>query len=994
MKLHFEDDLDYQLAAVRSVVDLFAGQEISRSEFSFALAGADGQGVLGRKENELGIGNDLRLADEQLLENLKKVQLQGGLALAEQLKSRDFTIEMETGTGKTYVYLRTVFELYKNYGFSKFMIVVPSVAIKEGVNKTLEITRGHFEGLYPEAKGYEFFQYDSGKLGRIRNFAISDTVQIMVATVGAINKKSVNNLYKEHEALGGESPLALIQATNPILIIDEPQSVDGGLQGKGKEALEQMRPLCTLRYSATHSEKYNRIYRLTPIDAYELGLVKTIEVASLDIQDAFNAPYVRFVEAKNIRGSVIAKVELDIQHKKQVRREIITVEDGDDLSLVTSRDVYRDIRIGAICRIKGQEYLRLTGRIDVTLRLGEDYGGINKDERARLMLRRTIKEHLDKELRFKESNLRVKVLSLFFIDKVEYYRGKNAEINAREGKYAKIFAEEYKKLANDPAYHTLFSRIDYDADISELHNGYFSQDKKGGWQDTAENNAVNRENAERAYNLIMKDKEKLLSFESPLKFIFSHSALREGWDNPNVFQICSLRDMGSERERRQTLGRGLRLCVNQEGQRLRDRSVNTLTVIASESYEEFAEKLQKEIEEETGIHFGIVEEGQFAAIPIKGENGEPASLGMTVSREVYAFLRARDFIDNNGKVQDRLRTALKNNALILPDSVAAYKDAVTDILKKLAGKLDIKNANERCNVSLNKERFLSEDFKQLWERIKYKTHYRVDFNNEKLIEKAVAELRDSPHIVSARARFRTAKLDIDEGGIAAQRRSESEFSKLHEENMPLPDILSQLQDKTQLTRHTLVRILCESRRLGDFKRNPQQFIDTAAESLNRAKRSCLVDGIKYQKLGDQSYYAQELFEIKELSAYLNSMLPARKSIYESVIYDSAGVEKSFAEDLEANEAVKLYVKLPDWFKISTPLGSYNPDWAILIEKGGQERFYFVVETKDSLFSSGLRGNEVGKIQCGEKHFSAIAAADNPAKFKHARTLDDVIKATE
>lgn len=992
MKLHFEDDLDYQKTAIDSVVELFKGQEICRSEFTVTHRHDDGpQALLGLSENQLGIGNRLQLVDDELLENLRNIQIKNGLSPTDNLASGDFTVEMETGTGKTYVYIRTIMELHKNYGFTKFVIVVPSVAIKEGTNKTLEITREHFEALYPTAKGYEFFQYNSSKPGQVRNFATSSNIQIMVTTVGAINKKDVNNLYKENENTGGEKPIDLIKATNPIIIVDEPQSVDGGIKGQGKKALEAMNPLCTLRYSATHVDKHYMVYRLDAVDAYERGLVKQIEVASLEVDGGYNKPYVKLIEAKNVRGSITAKIELHVQRGQNIKPEILTVEDGDDLEQIANRAIYENMQIGTITCGKDNQSIEVKSPgTDAVLYPSDAIGGVDSDELKRLMIRRTIKEHLDKEMYFARQKLPIKVLSLFFIDNVAHYRSYDEDGNEVPGKYAEMFEEEYLKLAKHPDYQTLFEKVDLSIGASEVHNGYFSIDKRKRWTDTSENNQANRDNAERAYNLIMKDKEKLLSFDTKLKFLFSHSALKEGWDNPNVFQICTLREMGTERARRQTIGRGLRLCVNQEGLRLRGNDINTLTVIASEGYEKFAENLQKEIEQDTGIRFGIVEKHQFAAIQVQDEDGSLSPLGVYTSAKIWEFLNQQGFVDNKGKVQDTLREALKAGDFQLPEEFENQKDAVEGILKKLAGKLDIKNADERDIIRLNKERFLGEDFKSLWDRIKYQTTYRVNFNNEKLISDAAVAIEKCPPITKTRAQFRKAGIDIGKGGVKAEETSVSGFTTIHENDIELPDIITNLQDKTQLTRSSIVKILTESRRLQDFMRNPQQFIDMATEAINRTKRLALIDGIKYHKIGDEHYFAQELFEQEELKGYLKNTVKAEKSVYERVVYDSAGVEKNFAEDLENNEAVKVYAKLPPWFKVPTPLGSYNPDWAILIEDEGQEKLYFVVETKGSNWWDDLRHKEGAKIRCGEKHFDEIATDNNPAEYIKATSVKDVM----
>lgn len=1007
MKLHFEDNLDYQLEAIDAVVDLFKGQEDSRSEFTVVLAEHAQRSIkMGQAENEKGFGNQLRLVDEEMLANLRAVQLRHGLPPSEELAANDynFTVEMETGTGKTYVYLRTIMELHKQYGFTKFVIVVPSVPIKEGVYKTLQITREHFESLYPMAKGYEYFLYDSANLSPIRGFATSSNIQIMVTTVGAINKKDVNRLYKSHEDLNDDRPIELIQATRPILIVDEPQSVDGGLKGAGKEALDRMHPLCTLRYSATHVDKHHMVYRLDAVDAYNRNLVKGIEVASLEVEGAHNKPYVRLVSTHNQRGSVLAKIELDClsRSERTVKRQVITVEDGDSLDELTKRDIYEGMSIGTITCGKNNESmeLRAPNQELPPLRPGDTFGAVHPDDIIRLMLRRTIKEHLDKESQFARQEKPIKVLSLFFIDRVEFYR----KSDGTKGKYALMFEEEYRRLAKLPDYQNLFYQVDLDTAANEVHDGYFSVDKnnKKVWDEfdldekgEIKSNQRSREQAERSYNLIMKDKEKLLSFETPLKFIFSHSALKEGWDNPNVFQICSLREMGSDRERRQTLGRGLRLCVlsdgKEKGRRIKDKDVNTLTVIATENFEQFAENLQKEIEKDTGIIFGVVEKHQFAAIQTLDEQGNPTPLGVAQSEQIYTFLKEQGFVDNKGKIQDSLRAAIKVGTFQLPEPFQEQQKPVEDLLKKLAKNLEIKNADERKTIRTRQAVLHSDEFKALWDRIKYKTTYRVYFDNDALVSECAKALRDAPPITKTRARFIKADIAVDKGGVTGNQTSTSAFNTVSEVGIDLPDILTELQNKTQLKRGTLVDILLQSSRLEDFKRNPQQFLEIASEAINRSKRYQLVDGVRYRRLGDQEYYAQELFEHEELKGYLKNTLAAQKSVHEMIIYDSQGVEESFARSLEENEAVKIYAKLPGWFKVPTPLGDYNPDWAVLIEQQGEERLYFVVETKGSIWLSDLRHQEGGKIACGKRHFQEIATLmENPAQYVQAKTLNEVM----
>lgn len=988
MKFKFEPNLDFQLQAVNAACDLFRGQEVCRTEFTVTGDEANVQEKMGFVKDDLGVGNRLTLSDEEIHKNLNEIQLRNGLPPSSSLNSGDFTIEMETGTGKTYVYLRTIFELNKRYGFAKFVIVVPSIAIKEGVYKSLRVTEDHFRSLY-SGTPFEYFLYDSSKLGQVRNFATSPQIQIMVVTVGAINKKDVNNLYKDSEKTGGEKPIDLIKATKPILIVDEPQSVDGGLEGRGKEALGAMNALCTLRYSATHVDKHHMVYRLDAIDAYERKLVKQIEVAAATVEDAHNRPYIRLISTSNKRGVISAKVEIDAETADgKVRRIERRVQDGDDLEQETGRAVYRDCRIGEIRVGKGNAFVEISVPSgECFLQEGEAWSDANATGIQRQMIRRTIREHLDKEKRLRLHG--IKVLSLFFVDAVERYRRYDDMGKPVKGDYARIFEKEYRRLARHPDYLSLFEEVDLERDSVRVHDGYFSIDKKGGWVDTAENNQVNRDNAERAYNLIMKEKEKLLSLDVPLRFIFSHSALREGWDNPNVFQICALRDIQTERERRQTIGRGLRLCVNQNGERVRGFEVNTLTVVARESYEEFAENLQREIEKDTGIRFGVIEPHQFAHIPVVGEDGEAGILGFDKSQVLYDHLRAAGHISAKGHIQDSLRQALKADSLAIPDELASQRAGVVAVLCKFAGRLEVKNADERQTVRPRQAVLDSGEFKELWDRIKHKTSYRVAFNNEALVEKCASALRGAPTIPKTRLQWRKADIAIGQAGVEATEIAGSATVVIEEAETELPDLLTELQDRTQLTRRSVYRILTGSRRLNDFKRNPQKFIELAAKTINRCKQRALVDGVRYRRIGDDAYYAQELFKQEELTGYLRNMLDAEKSVHTKVIYESE-IERRFADQLEKNVAVKVYAKIPGWFKVPTPLGSYNPDWAVLIDSDAGERLYFVVETKGSTLLGDLRFTESAKIECGKKHFKSLEIREDAARYEAATTVEELL----
>jgi type III restriction enzyme len=989
VKLHFEPDLDYQLQAIEAVCDLFRGQEICRSEFTVSSGAATSQHSLGIAENDLGIGNKLVLTDDVLLANLRDIQTRNALPASPSLESGDFTVEMETGTGKTYVYLRTILELNKRFGFTKFVIVVPSIAIKEGVYKTLQMTEDHFRALYAGTPS-SYFLYDSAKLGEVRNFATSSSVQIMVVTVGAINKKDVNNLYKESEKTGDERPVDLIRATHPIIIVDEPQSVDGGLKGAGKTALAEMHPLCTLRYSATHKNTHHMVYRLDAVDAYERKLVKQIEVASATVQGAHNSPFVQLISVTSRGGDVSARVIIGVQGAGGVERKEVTVHDGDDLEILSHRALYNGYRVGdlSVGRDSQSMELRTPGN-DLFLTPGQAWGDVDPLTVQREMIRRTIREHFDKELRLRPRL--IKVLTLFFVDAVERYRKYDEDGNPIKGPYATIFEEEYNRLARHPDYRQLSEDRDHAAE--DVHNGYFSIDKKGGWTDTREGNQTDRDGAELAYHLIMTEKEKLLSFETPLAFIFSHSALREGWDNPNVFQICTLRDIHSEQERRQTIGRGLRLCVDQSGARVRGFDANTLTVVATESYEKFAAGLQKEIEDATGIRFGVVEAHQFAGLTAKGEDGAERTLGPDASTMIWEHLRAQGYINAEGLVQNGLRLALRDDTLSVPESVADQRDAIAAVLRKVAGRVEVLDADQRRTVKPRKAVLLSDEFKALWERIKYKTTYRVEFDNEQLIKACIRELSGVPPISRARLQWRIADIAIGKAGVEAVERAGASSVTLQQTGIDLPDILTELQDRTHLTRRTIQRVLSESGRLDDFRQNPQAFIELAAATMLRCKRSAIVDGIQYRRLGDEYYYAQELLD-KETVGYVRRMIEdsQKKSAYDHIVHESE-VESNFAKRLELESSVKVFAKLPGWFIVRTPLGPYNPDWAVLIEEDGRERLYFVVETKGSSAADELREVERAKIACGHAHFTALRVMEPPAEYVVASTFQDLIDRT-
>lgn len=973
--LKFDANLGFQLEAIQAITDIFDGQKVCQSNFTVRKTEVEEN----LNEKPQGYANELQLIDEELAENVHAVQLRNGLEQSSEalVRTKSFSIWMETGTGKTYVYLRTIFELNKLYGFTKFIIVVPSLAIKEGVKCSLDLMSGHFKAQYNNVP-FDYFIYDSGDLSKVRNFAVSSNIQIMIINIDAFRKAVVdpakeskaNIIHRYHDKMLGK-PIDFIASCNPVVIIDEPQSVDN--TDKAKEALALLNPLCTLRYSATHRKKdrFCMMYKLDSVDAYDQKLVKQIEVAGLSVQNSHNKAYIRLISTGNKNGAVTARMELDVLSKGQVTRKTITVKNGDTLFTKSGkRSLYDGWQIDDISCREGDEYVRFLNQ-EEPLRLNQVEGGVDDEAARRLQIRKTIEEHLDKELRLR--HLGIKVLSLFFIDRVDNYRVYDENGNSGKGKYARWFEEEYRRAIGKSKYDTLFQDVDTATLPEKVHDGYFSIDGKGHSVDTSENTEKERANAERGYQLIMKNKKLLLSFDSPVKFIFSHSALKEGWDNPNVFQICTLNEISSDMRRRQMIGRGLRICVNQEGERVPGFEVNTLTVMANESFKDFADNLQHEIEEEEDIRFGLVEEHTFANITIAGADGKREYLGLEKSEKIYQFLKEQHYISNTGIVQSGLKEALKNDNVTYPADVAEHGRLISAVLKKIAGDLNIKNKDRAKPVVLNKERFLSPDFKELWDRIKYKTTFRVDFDPAALVRECASTLADESRLVVTYPKYiyGKGKVNVTQGGVTITDEKGSTFPfDFHD--FKYPDVISYLQNETNLTRRSLADILIDSGRLEDFKKNPQMFIDGAIAIIKDVMSKFIVDGIKYHKLGDSEIWAQKLFESEELTGYLDqNMIPTpNHGIYDYTVYDS-DIEREFAEKLDASGDVKVFAKLPDWFKIPTPLGTYNPDWAILIEKDGRNRLYFVVETKGVDLFGQLPPPQQAKIKCGEAHFKAI-----------------------
>lgn len=1034
MKLKFKNQ-NFQTDAVNAVADLFGGQEILKSTFEIAQ---DRQ--ISLIENDLGIGNGMRISVNRLNENMHEVQKRGNLPLTDiEDDNLSFCIEMETGTGKTYVYTKTIFELNKRYGFTKFIIVVPSVAIREGVYKSFEITKEHFQNQYDHVP-YRFFIYNSSKLNEVRQFAVSSSIEVMIINIDAF-KKSENIINQAQDKLNGETAMRYIQDTNPIVIIDEPQSVDN--TPKAKEAISSLNPLCVLRYSATHREKINLLYRLTPVDAYQMGLVKQICVSSNTVANDFNKPYIKLISVSNENGFK-AKLEMDIKNKDGVvSRKIVTVKPNDDLYLVSgNRELYEGYSVAGIDCTPGAESVEFSNTEYVAL--GKAIGAVDENIIKEAQIRRTIQTHLDKELRYTEKG--IKVLSLFFIDEVKKYRSADGE----KGIYAKMFEKCYEELINKPKYAPLKEK--FPASCDKVHNGYFSQDKKGTFKDTKGDTLADYD----TYNTIMKDKEWLLSFDCPLRFIFSHSALKEGWDNPNVFQVCTLIEQKSTFTCRQKVGRGLRLCVNQDGERIEDKNINILHVMANESFAEFADTLQKEIETETGVKFGVLQISLFSGmkytdtvsekkpvtkeeavkivekikqtetvsnvecgmynVEIKDENNistlytihstsdrvtvddimsKPILQQKTVEKtvtydeaqELMQHFEDKGYVTKSGKMKDTMKNALLTGTLDLPKKFEAARERLESVMKKADNKVPIRDASKEVVVHLKKQAMLSPEFMELWNKIKQKTAYRVQIDTDKLAQNCVEELKNMPPIPKARLVTQTADIHIQNPGVTYTER-EFRTADIEDTYSSLPYILGIISEETLIKKSTVARILTESGRIQDFLNNPQAFTEKCLEIVRRNRHALAIDGIKYVKLAGQEYYAQEIFDSSELVANLDkNAVAVNRSVYDYIIYDSSTIEKPFAKALDDDPDVKMFFKIPDRFKIDTPIGTYNPDWAVYLDRDGEQKLYFILETKgtDNLFD--LRNPERLKIHCGMEHFKAL---QNDVEMKVATKWKEVL----
>jgi type III restriction enzyme len=870
---------------------------------------------------------------------------------------------METGTGKTYVYLRTIFELSEKYNFKKFIILVPRVAIREGVSTSIRLMKQHFRDLYP-GQPFDFSVYSGASAEEVQSFATSTNVQILVMTIDSIRgDKNSRVIHQTRDKLNGLRPIDYLKASHPIVIMDEPQNMESVLS---QTSIQELDPLATLRYSATHRKLRNVLYRLDPVDAHDLGLVKQIVVAEVLQQGTDAKPYIKLVDVS--RDPWVAKIELlcrkaDGSIEKQVKK----IKQGQDLAVVSGYSAYaNNWRVNEISLDPPSVELTNHGLLNV----GEEIGG-NSDSIYREMIRETIREHLRKEELLRSQN--IKVLSLFFIDKVANFLGEGTNNHDADGPFVKWFDELLlEERAKSDTWKALLPQ-----DPHELRSAYFSQIKRGK-NTTYQDSSGETKADDDAYDLIMRDKERLLDQSEPVRFIFSHSALREGWDNPNVFQICTLREMGKETERRQTIGRGLRLPVNQDGERIGDRGICQLTVIANESYLEFAKNLQSDYVK-AGVEIGKIRIQEFSKIVLFSDDenfAEDDRFGFDRSQEIYNHLTSNGFI-KEGLITAKYQPNELGFTLNLPSFYAPYEAEIVDIIGRASMERYVKPASKRQARRLNKQLFDDPVFEEFWHAISRRTTYRVSVNREKLVEQAVKAIKAAPEIDPLSIHVTKAGVKIVRGGTKASETS-SRIAELRG-TYELPDIIAELQESTSLTRKTIVEILCESGRLQEFIDNPNDYIQMVKVRINNVMATLVIDGIQYEQISGSVYELRELQKdgLEEKDRFIDQLYEVQnrqKSDFDYLVLDSAP-EREFAKLLDSREDVRLFMKLPAKFKIPTPVGDYNPDWAILKQVDGQDRIYMIRETKSTLDEMKRRPLENAKIESAKKHFEAIGISD-------------------
>lgn len=1011
MKLRYKHQR-FQTEAALAVANAFTGQPKSDGQSDHIVDQGVNQNLFVVK----GFGNkNVILAPEAVCENVRAIQTEQGLKPVEQLQQLQgvgtaLTIEMETGTGKTYTYIKTMYELNARYGWTKFVVVVPSIAIREGVLKSFESMQEHFAQEY--GKRTQYFVYNSKQLSKIDAFASDAGMHVMIINTQAFNAsmdeekstdkmekgklkkadKAARIIFERRDEFGSRRPIDVLAQTHPIMIIDEPQSVLGvDKKNKTRKGIAMFKPLFTLLYSATHrkGDIYNMVYKLDAIDAYNQKLVKKIEVKGIrQIGSTATNGYVYLEEIVIGKGNPQARISFDIKTQtgtKQVSR------------LVDERFNLKE-QSGGLAEYDNNFIVeRIDGRLGIarflnglTLHEGDAVGSVNEDYIRRIQIRETIRTHLERERQLFSQH--IKVLSLFFIDHVDSYKLYDGEDS--KGKFAKMFEEEYNRVLSEmlPSF-TDEAYLRYLSDprnaASKVHQGYFSMDKKGKAVESKERQG---ENEERAFDLIMKDKELLLSLSEPVRFIFSHSALKEGWDNPNVFQICTLKNSDNETKKRQEVGRGMRLCVNQKGER-QDADVlgdhvfdtNILTVIASESYEDFAKKLQTEMAEACADRPTVITPNLFEDKTYTMEDGTNGNLDINQARAIYNELIRQDYVNDEGTLTARYFDDKRNGSLDFGKS-NDMKDSIIAILDTVFTRSIVKPEDGRKPklAKFQKDNFAKKEFQELWKRINRRTYYQVNFDTSDLVKKSVKAVDDLLKVTEIRIVVEGGSMEKIrdkeslEAGVAM---TQGNIRTIHLTEAVgkgvTYDLIGQLVSATGLTRKTIVEILkgIKPATFCMFKMNPEEFIIKTARIINDCKALAVIQCIKYEKLNDE--FSTDIFTENALRGKLGvNAIESVKSLYDLVVLDSMGTEKNFAESLEHEDDVVVYTKLPRGFYINTPMGKYNPDWAVAFREGSVKHVYFIAETKgtDDL-PSDLRGTENSKIECARKHFAAISEKD-------------------
>jgi len=998
MKLQFKHQ-KFQADAAKAVVDVFAGQPYLTPSYMMDKGVDYDQRILDLKEKFTGWRNERivpALSDGLILEHLQKIQRANQIAPSPKLEGRyNLTIEMETGVGKTYTYIKTMYELNKHYGWSKFIVVVPSIAIREGVYKSFQVTQEHFAEEY--GKKIRFFIYNSAQLMEIDRFASDSSINVMIINSQAFNAKGkdARRIYMKLDEFRSRRPIDIIAKTNPVMIIDEPQSVEGK---QTKERLKEFNPLLTLRYSATHKTDsiYNMVYRLDAMEAYNKRLVKKISVKGISETGSTATEGYVYLEGINLsKADPTATIQFDFKGAAGVRK--ITKKVGIGFNLYDNSNDMEEYKDGYVVKfIDGRDnHIELLNGIKIFA--GDVIGKVSEEQLRRIQIRETILSHIERERQLFHKG--IKVLSLFFIDEVAKYKQYDAAGQSFNGIYADMFEEEYTDILSnmqrelgDDDYMKYLDSIR----AKDTHAGYFSIDKKGKMTDSKVSDKTERTSDDTdAYDLIMKNKELLLDRnpkKSPVRFIFSHSALREGWDNPNVFQICTLKQSSSDVRKRQEVGRGLRLCVNQDGERMDSgilgnevHNINVLTVIASESYDSFAKGLQGELAEAVASRPVAVTADLFKGRVIVDASGNEQVVDTETAQAIYFDMVINGYVDKKGVLTDKYYTDKANGEIKVAEEVEDCADAVLKIVDSIYDSNAMKPENARdknVELQVDPDKIAMPQFKALWERICTKSVYTVDFDSDELVQKAIASLNHKLYVSKLFFKVETgameeikSKDDLMSGKafVKAESKVFDTSRKIHVSSHVKYDLIGKLVEETGLTRKAVVQILTgiEKTVFDQFKDNPEEFIIKAADLINEEKATAIIQHITYNILDER--YDTDIFTEPTIKGKLGvNAMKVQKHLYDHIVYDSTK-ERDFASELDISDHVAVYVKLPDGFYISTPVGRYNPDWAIAFYEGAIKHIYFVAETKGSMSTMQIRPIEDSKIQCAREHFKAISS---------------------